>query len=132
MSDGPSGGYHTVARCCSSILTMGAGRQIEAERTLDVREAAKLVGRHPETVRRWVWSGRLAARREGNRLLVSRADVLAAGAPNQTALTLAAWGERARAVRQAGGGKGPGKSAADLVLGDRAERAQGPEIRAGR
>jgi hypothetical protein len=39
---------------------------------IDVRCAAALVRRHPETVRRWVWSGRLAAQRQGNRLLMAR------------------------------------------------------------
>ncbi|MHB8458577.1 MAG: helix-turn-helix domain-containing protein [Candidatus Limnocylindrales bacterium] len=42
---------------------------------LEVRRAAAPVGRHPETVRRWVWSGRLAARCSGHRLLVARADI---------------------------------------------------------
>lgn len=31
--------------------------------TLDVNEAARLAGRHPETVRRRVWTGRLRAER---------------------------------------------------------------------
>ncbi len=44
-------------------------QRTDAEDLLDVRRAAALAGRHPETVRRWVWSGRLAARRQGNRLL---------------------------------------------------------------
>jgi len=42
---------------------------------IDVRHAAVLVGRHPETIRRWVWSGRLAAQRRGRRLLVERSEV---------------------------------------------------------
>jgi excisionase family DNA binding protein len=33
---------------------------------LTVREAAVRVGRSPETVRRWIWSGRLPATKRGN------------------------------------------------------------------
>jgi excisionase family DNA binding protein len=97
----------------------------ESEEMVDVRGAARLVGRHPETVRRWVWSGRLHARREGNRLLLRRADVEALAASQGTRpLTLAQWGARARAVRASGRGKGLGGSAADLVLEDRRARSQ--------
>jgi excisionase family DNA binding protein len=97
---------------------------------VDVRHAAALAGRHPETVRRWVWSGRLAARRQGNRLLVARADVeaLAAAGGAQTT-SLAAWAERARAARTGTGGSG--RSAADLVIEDRRRRSGGG-ARAGR
>lgn len=45
---------------------------------LDVREAANYVDRTPETVRRWVWSGRVSAVRQGNRLLIPRAELDAA------------------------------------------------------
>ena len=95
-----------------------------AKDTLDVRGAAALVGRHPETVRRWVWSGRLRAHRDGRRMLVARADLeaLMAG-DSHDALTLAEWAERARATRAAAGVHDPGGSAADLVIEDRAARA---------
>ena len=42
---------------------------------LTVPEAARLTGRDPETIRRWVRSGRLNARRDGPRLLLFREDV---------------------------------------------------------
>ncbi len=100
---------------------------------VDVQEAARLVGRHPETVRRWVWAGRLAARRQGNRLLMARADVEAVAASEGTpVMTLAAWAERARALREAVGGRGRARSAADLVLEDRRQRERSLEARAGR
>jgi hypothetical protein len=89
---------------------------------LDVRHAAALVGRHPETVRRWVWSGRLSARREGNRLLVARGEVEAlAGNGRHGTVSLAEWARRAARGREAGGSAGG--TAADLVLGDRAHHA---------
>lgn len=39
---------------------------------IDVRQAAREAGRSAETVRRWVWSGRLGARKQGRRLLIDR------------------------------------------------------------
>jgi excisionase family DNA binding protein len=40
---------------------------------ISVREAARRTGRSPETVRRWIWSGRLPATKRGNTYYV---DVL--------------------------------------------------------
>ncbi len=100
---------------------------------IDVRGAATLVRRHPETVRRWVWSGRLAAQRQGNRLLIARADVEAIEAGEGRPLTsLAAWADRARAAREATGATVSGSSAAELVIEDRAQRSRPGEARAGR
>jgi excisionase family DNA binding protein len=42
---------------------------------ITVPDAASLAGCAPETVRRWIRSGRLPARRDGPRLLVERTDV---------------------------------------------------------
>ena len=36
-----------------------------ASDVLTAREAAIQVGRAPETIRRWIWSGRLAAHKRG-------------------------------------------------------------------
>jgi len=100
---------------------------------IDVRSAAALVRRHPETVRRWVWSGRLAARREGNRLLMARADVEALVVSEGRALTsLSGWADRARAEREAAGARASGSSAAELVIEDRAHRSRPAEARARR
>ena len=92
-----------------------------------VREAAELAGRTPETIRRWVWSGRLAAQRDGGRLLVERAEVqrIARGAPGDGSpepISLSAWAAEVRATRGVGEA---GASAADLVLADRADREAG-------
>jgi len=100
---------------------------------VDVRGAAALVRRHPETVRRWVWSGRLAAQRQGNRLLMARADVEAIAASEGRALTsLAAWVDRVRAAREVAEARVSGSSAAELVTEDRAQRSRRAEVRAGR
>jgi excisionase family DNA binding protein len=90
---------------------------------LDVRAAAALAGRHPETIRRWVRSGRLAGRRTGNRLLVARGDVEALAGEHGFAPSPGAWAERAQALRETRGVAGTHRSAADLVLGNRAERS---------
>jgi excisionase family DNA binding protein len=94
---------------------------------LDVREAARLAGRTPETVRRWVWSGRIPAVRQGNRLLVARRDVdnvVRGVSPAQEQPSLADWASLVDAHRR--GGALPrgtrGSSAADLVVADRSTR----------
>jgi excisionase family DNA binding protein len=90
-----------------------------------VREAAALAHRTPETIRRWVWSGRLAASRDGNRLLVLRDDVLrlageADGRGAQRTVTLSDWIDQTTAsVRQGTAGA----TASTLVLDDRRERS---------
>ena len=93
---------------------------------LDVQEAARLVRRTPETVRRWVWSGRLPARRQSNKLFVARRDLeqllqgRAAGSP----LTIQEWIAVAEGHRADGSlpvGKA-GATAADLVHEDRRAR----------
>lgn len=50
---------------------------------LTVPEAARRVGRSPETIRRWIWSGRLPSEKVGNQHLVDMEalDALAGGAP---------------------------------------------------
>ena len=91
---------------------------------IGVREAARLTSRTPETVRRWVWSGRLEATKEGNRLYVSRTAVAAlvgtTGEPaeDDRRPTLSEWAARATSGRSGA----TGVSAADLVWDDRAGR----------
>lgn len=91
---------------------------------VDVRQVAAATGRSAETVRRWVWSGRLRARKEGRRLLISRRDLdsMLEGRPH-SATSLEAWiGEleriRPHALRQ------KARSAADLVIDDRHRRSR--------
>ncbi|MBA2509562.1 MAG: helix-turn-helix domain-containing protein [Nocardioidaceae bacterium] len=89
----------------------------------NVREAAALAHRTPETIRRWVWSGKLPARRQGNRLLIRREDLdrLLGGAEQTAAgpLALAEWAELVE--RTLGPGR-PGASARDLIQQDRRDR----------
>jgi hypothetical protein len=96
---------------------------------LDVRETAGLARRTPETVRRWIWAGRLNARRHGGKLLVARRDVedLVGGGSPATPLTLAEWAETVDRQRRAGelGDAGTAATAADLVLDDRSRRQAG-------
>lgn len=100
---------------------------VDGVEMVDVREAAQLAQRTPETVRRWVWSGRLPATRHGNRLLISRQtldDLLDGGTAAGADLTLQAWANRVAQDRTRSGGVGPARrSAADLVLDDRRARS---------
>ncbi|MBI4307269.1 MAG: helix-turn-helix domain-containing protein [Chloroflexi bacterium] len=43
---------------------------------MTVREAARECRRTAETVRRWIWEGKLPAQKLGNQLFVRRADVM--------------------------------------------------------
>lgn len=98
------------------------------ESTVDVNEAARMVGRSPETVRRWIWSGKLAAQKQGRRLMISRPELAAFIAEldrAESGLTLAAWAAAARQALVASGEPARG-SAADLVLADRRRRSEEP------
>jgi excisionase family DNA binding protein len=53
---------------------------LDAGAELTVRQAARRVGRAEETVRRWIWSGRLPARKHGNIYIVYADDVDAVAA----------------------------------------------------
>src|SRR5579864_3354059 len=98
---------------------------------LDVKAAALVAGRTAETIRRWVWSGRLSARRRGKRLIVSRGDVEAlAGGDGRRPLSLDEWARLAAAAMQRR--RGPHKSAADLVLEERRGRLEGVGAHSGR
>jgi|GraSoiStandDraft_29_1057270.scaffolds.fasta_scaffold210032_3 excisionase family DNA binding protein len=98
------------------------------ESTVDVNEAARMVGRSPETVRRWIWSGKLAAQKQGRRLMIPRHELAAFVAEldgAEAGLTLAEWAAAARQALVASGGPTRG-SAADLVLADRRRRSEEP------
>ncbi|MBI4286397.1 MAG: helix-turn-helix domain-containing protein [Chloroflexi bacterium] len=45
------------------------------EERITVREAAKECGRNMETIRRWIWSGKLPAEKLGNQLFIKRGDL---------------------------------------------------------
>lgn len=42
---------------------------------INVREAARECGRNMETIRRWVWGGKLPAEKLGNQLFIKRGDL---------------------------------------------------------
>lgn len=48
---------------------------IEFDGFVTVREAARECQRSPETIRRWVWDGKLHAEKLGNQLFVKRSDL---------------------------------------------------------
>lgn len=49
---------------------------VGAEDLVTVRQAARECGRTTETVRRWIWEGKLPARKLGNQLFIRRAELL--------------------------------------------------------
>jgi|SRR5215467_2372489 len=97
---------------------------------LTVREAAKRARRSEETIRRWIWTGRLPAVKHGTSyridvvhleevILELESGVHAHGsAPNASLL---AWLDEV-AEWKAGLATKPGASAADLVIEDRHAR----------
>jgi len=90
---------------------------------IDVLQAAALAGRSAETIRRWVWSGRLKARKRGNKLLIGREqlDEVMNSAGIGDTLTLEEWlAELKRSGLKRGASE---RSAADLVLEDRRQRS---------
>lgn len=88
---------------------------------MDVRQAAVLVDRHPETVRRWIWSGKLTAVRRGNRLMVEREALQALG-DTSPKMTLEKWFDGLREMKRESGVVAEGESAANLVIEDRRTR----------
>jgi excisionase family DNA binding protein len=104
-------------------------RTVDGVEMVDVREAAALARRTPETIRRWVWSGRIPARRDGRRLLVARTDLLRLIGDNEadhvsgraaSSYPLRDW--VAELVRTNPGGRS-GSTASDLVFADRSQRS---------
>lgn len=104
----------------------------DSEELIDVRRAAVLVSRHPETIRRWIWSGRLAASRRNNRLLLRRGEVEAVARQDAPASSLRVWAESAHAARTRLRKLGSAASAADLVIEDRKRRSAEYRSRGGR
>jgi excisionase family DNA binding protein len=97
---------------------------------LDINAAAAVVGRSAETVRRWVWSGRLPAHKRGNKLLIARSDLDILIGPRRThrPMSLADWLAEVEGSDLKKAAAGP--SAADLVLEDRQKRSGGGEANA--
>jgi excisionase family DNA binding protein len=90
---------------------------------IDVMTAARLHDINPETIRRWIRSGRLSARRQGRRFLVWRSDVEALATSRVRGWSLQTWAELAKAARHGTGSSGQRQTAADLVISDRRERS---------
>lgn len=104
-----------------------------SEDVLDVRQAAALVDRHPETIRRRIWAGKLAASRRGNRLLVRREDLESEFGTAKKSLTLAEWAKKLEAYRERERQEGrASRGGANLVLEEREARWRADDPRARR
>lgn len=97
---------------------------VDGVEMVDVNEAARLAHRTPETVRRWVWGGRLGAVRSGHRLLLVRSEVLSLAGPSTAVASASSLTDWAQGLRAASPRGGPGATASDLVLEDRAAREE--------
>jgi excisionase family DNA binding protein len=91
-----------------------------------VREAARRVNRVEETIRRWIWAGKLPARKLGQSYQVRESDLdaIAAGMPlpREPELRLGEWVAEVKAWR-AGNDVPPCGGAGQLVIEDRAQRS---------
>jgi excisionase family DNA binding protein len=101
-----------------------------ATRELTVREAAWRAGRSEETIRRWIWSGRLPAIKRGTSYRIDvvhleelMVDIVSGVPQHETApkISLLEWLDEV-AEWKAGLSTTPGASAADLVIEDRHAR----------
>ncbi|MDO8637677.1 MAG: helix-turn-helix domain-containing protein [Dehalococcoidia bacterium] len=75
---------------------------VKSEELIAVRDAAKECSRTTETIRRWIWEGKLPAQKLGNQLFIKRNDLLCMASRlkgREPAPRLAVLGE-ARAVRE--------------------------------
>ena len=98
---------------------------------LSVREAARRADRSEETIRRWIWSGRLRAVKRGasyridaRHLEEAIVEVEPEAARHaRPALSMLEWLDKVAAWKAGlGTGAVPGASAADLVVEDRRGR----------
>jgi excisionase family DNA binding protein len=101
------------------------------DRLISVKEAATECGRNPETVRRWIWNGKLPAEKLGNQLFIRRSELTrffrgAGEAAGQAPVNVAAkedFLERAIALQERMKARGvEAFDAADLVRRMREER----------
>jgi excisionase family DNA binding protein len=65
---------------------------------ISVREAARECQRNMETVRRWIWGGKLPAQKLGNQLFIKRSDF--ASFCRETATVEYAAGSRREVIKQ--------------------------------
>jgi len=99
----------------------------EQEKIISVRKAAQQCGKNPETIRRWIWAGKLPAEKLGNQLFVKETALLeyVAGCAGKAG-TMAEFSQRARSFRNklASRGYTPVDSAA-VINEAREERLRG-------
>ena len=100
---------------------------------IDVRQAALEAGRSTETIRRWIWSGRLPASMRKHRLMINRARLRAIVQEDSRAVarSLKDWIKDLEA-RPTYAGAPVRSSSSDLVLEDRRDHSPRAPIRARR
>jgi excisionase family DNA binding protein len=110
---------------------------VTVAREISVREAARRTGRSAETIRRWIWSGRLPATKRGNTYVVDVMQlegiavemgitgIAAHHAENAPSSHLATWlaeVDRWKSGLAVTSGSSVNQTASDLVIEDRHAR----------
>jgi excisionase family DNA binding protein len=70
------------------------------EKLVTVREAAAKCGSNAETIRRWIWSGKLPAEKMGNKFYIKQSDLDIACGKNHESKPDEDWVNRATALRE--------------------------------
>lgn len=65
---------------------------------LTVIEAAQRIGRHPETIRRWIWSGRVRSEKVGGRHMISEGELRRIPSADSAKPALGVWVKRFHAL----------------------------------
>jgi predicted site-specific integrase-resolvase len=71
-----------------------------AEQMVTVRQAAEQCHRNAETIRRWIWSGKLPAKKLGNQLFVNQEHLSAVCGRNAEYERVEDWLKQAKALRE--------------------------------
>ena len=68
-------GYVVVLQQYCSITTTWSISLAAIDDYMNVRQAARQLGVHPETVKRWIWDGKLLATKLGNAWFIDRSQL---------------------------------------------------------
>jgi excisionase family DNA binding protein len=102
---------------------------VSATQEISVREAARRTGRSAETIRRWIWSGRLPATKRGNTYYVDVMHLEGVAVEMGTSSIgpvplddLGAWLAEVDRWKSGRPGTAVSQTASDLVIEDRRAR----------
>jgi excisionase family DNA binding protein len=98
------------------------------ENRVSVREFAMECGRNTETIRRWIWSGKLPAEKLGNQLFIKKSDLKVFLGKDGEMKKIEDWLIRAKALRERMKARGVTPiDSGELIRKMREERTDGLE-----